>query len=236
MFSGQSAFEAAHDHVERAKLHAGGAYRLGRATELQANFWFKQGMSEKAKLEASCAADVYMKVGAATDVEDCRKLLRKIDGLNLDGAGESVHKRCHLLRALMCCLKIKRPLENLNNFSGFFTHFQVYSPIAHDIVQRGYPSSIYFQHVLLKHSDLEGLTDRGEKRRSSSRPLSLIIMDSGTLTVCLRKFLAPGRWLNAHRNEFRSMLCNVFSTCVYIKRVTVVWYPQPQENLTTEEK
>ena len=33
------------------------------------------------------------------------------------------------------------------------------------------------------------------------------------------------------------MLCDVFSACkVYIIHVTVVWDPQPQENLTTEEK
>jgi hypothetical protein len=60
MFSKESRFDAAHDHIERAKSHADNAYCLGRAMELQANFWFKQGMFEEAKLEASCAVDVYM--------------------------------------------------------------------------------------------------------------------------------------------------------------------------------
>ena len=93
-FSKQDRFEAAHDHVEHAKSYAfGDAYNLGRAMELQAGFWFKQHVFEKAKFEASCAVDVYMKVGATTDVEDCRELLRKIDGLDLDGAGEHFHKR-----------------------------------------------------------------------------------------------------------------------------------------------
>ena len=92
MFSEQSAFDAAHDHVERAKLHTDNPYYLGRATELRAGFWFEQGMFGEARLEASCAADVYMKVGAAQDIEGCGELLRVIGGLDLNGAGELFHR------------------------------------------------------------------------------------------------------------------------------------------------
>ena len=88
MFSKERRFDAAHDHIERAKSRADNAYCLGRAMELQANFWFKQGMFEKAKLEASRAVDVYRKVGAIKDIEDCSAFLRKINGLDLGDPGE----------------------------------------------------------------------------------------------------------------------------------------------------
>ena len=88
MFSEQDSFVAAHDHIEHAKLHADNAYNLGRAMELQANLWFKQRMFEKARLAASRAIDVYTKVGATRDIEDCRELLRRIGELDLDSAGE----------------------------------------------------------------------------------------------------------------------------------------------------
>ena len=87
VFSKQTRFDAAHDHIERAKSHADNAYCLGRAMEFQAGLWFKRGMFEKARLEASHAVDAYMKVGAVADAEDCGELLRGIDGLDLDDEG-----------------------------------------------------------------------------------------------------------------------------------------------------
>ena len=99
MFSEQSAFDAAHDHIERAKLHADSAYNLGRAMRLRADVWFEQDMLEEARLEASCAVDVFMKIGATKDVEICRELLMEIDGSDLDDTGKPSHKRCHLLCA-----------------------------------------------------------------------------------------------------------------------------------------
>jgi tetratricopeptide (TPR) repeat protein len=81
LFSAQYRFDSAHAHVERAKSHAVyDAYCLGRVTELHAWIWYKQGRHEEAKSEALCAADVYGKLGAAKDVEECRELLRKIEG------------------------------------------------------------------------------------------------------------------------------------------------------------
>ena len=86
LFSRECRFDDAHTHIERAKSHAvNNPYVLGRAMELQANFLYDQGMFENAKFEASCAINVYEKIGAASDVEDCRELLRKIDELDLDG-------------------------------------------------------------------------------------------------------------------------------------------------------
>jgi tetratricopeptide (TPR) repeat protein len=77
---GQGRFDDAHAHIEHAKSHAiNNAYHLGRAMELQADFWYRQRMLEKAKFEASRAADVYEKLGAAQDLGNCRELLRWID-------------------------------------------------------------------------------------------------------------------------------------------------------------
>ena len=79
MFSKESRFHAAHDHIERAKSHANNAYSLGHAIELQADVWFKQRMFEEAKLEASHAIDAYRKVGATKEIERCRVLLEELD-------------------------------------------------------------------------------------------------------------------------------------------------------------
>jgi len=80
LFSAQGRFDDAHAHIEHAKSHAANdEYNLCRAMELQAGFWFEQRRFEEAKSEALRAADVYEKLGATSDVEDCRELLRKID-------------------------------------------------------------------------------------------------------------------------------------------------------------
>ena len=85
LFAQEGRFDDAHAHIERAKSHAvNNPYILGHAMELQAGFWYDQRMYEKAKVEASCAINAYEKIGAASDVEDCRKLLRLIDE-DLDG-------------------------------------------------------------------------------------------------------------------------------------------------------
>ena len=152
-------------------LHADNAYNRGRAMGLRASLWFKQGMLEKARLEASRAVDAYGEVGATKGIEECTKLLGKIGELDLGGTGEPFHKRCHL-RALMRRLKVKRPLEDLSSCPGFFgrilvrvtnhyvstsTHscaFQVHYPTALGIAQHSYSNSTYCQHV---HSQTFGL-------------------------------------------------------------------------------
>ena len=81
VFFEEGKFDDAHAHIEHAKSHAANdAYHLGRAMELQAGFWCDQRMFDKAKSEASSAADVYEKIGATEDTERCREILGKIDG------------------------------------------------------------------------------------------------------------------------------------------------------------
>ena len=73
-------FDDAHAHVEQAKSHTvNNAYFLGRAMEQQARVWYKQRKLEEARSEASRAIDVYEKLGASRDVEDCRGLLQRIE-------------------------------------------------------------------------------------------------------------------------------------------------------------
>jgi tetratricopeptide (TPR) repeat protein len=73
-------FDEAHAHIEHAKSHAvNDGYRLGRTVEQQAWLWYHQGKFEEARTAASHAAEVYERVGATKDVEDCRDLLRKIE-------------------------------------------------------------------------------------------------------------------------------------------------------------
>ena len=80
LFFDQGRFEDAHTHIEWAKSHAvNDPYLLGRGMEHQAGFWYREGRLEEAKSEVLCAVDVYEKLGAANDVEECRKLLQKIE-------------------------------------------------------------------------------------------------------------------------------------------------------------
>ena len=80
LFLQENRLDDADTHIEHAKSHAANdAYHLGRAMELQARSWYKQSRLEEARSEVLCAADVYRKVGAAEDMEDCRKLLENID-------------------------------------------------------------------------------------------------------------------------------------------------------------
>ena len=104
IFFGEGRFDDAHTYIERAKSHAvNNAYDLGHAMELQADFWYDQRMFEKAKSEASSAADVYEKIGATEDAEDCRRLLRKIDGELLE--------RYHFLLVLTIHSQLREPSE-----------------------------------------------------------------------------------------------------------------------------
>jgi tetratricopeptide (TPR) repeat protein len=102
LFRNEGRFDDAHAHVERAKSHtADSVHNLGLATELQAGIWYKQQRFEEAKSEALRAADVYEKLGAAKDVEDCRKLLQKIEmELNTSVASGHSSLDCELIRIM----------------------------------------------------------------------------------------------------------------------------------------
>ena len=80
LFCGENRFDDAHIHVERAKSHTSNdIYYLGRAMELQAGFWYRECKFEEAKSEVLRAADVYERIGATKDLEDCRTLLRYVE-------------------------------------------------------------------------------------------------------------------------------------------------------------
>ena len=80
LFLNEGRLDDAQTHVELAKSHAtNSAYYLGYATEEQSAIWYEQDRLEEAKSEALRAADIYDKLGAAKDVERCRKFLRDIE-------------------------------------------------------------------------------------------------------------------------------------------------------------
>ena len=104
-FSSENRFDDAHTHIEHAKSHTiNDTYNMGRVMELQASFWYKECRFEEAKSEALRAVDAFEKVGAAKDVERCRKILQDIEGQtenlatsgqsDINGAGEP-WKMCH---------------------------------------------------------------------------------------------------------------------------------------------
>ena len=86
LFSDESRFDDANAHIERAKSHAvNNAYLLARAMKLQADFWYRQDRFEEAKAEALCAVGVFEGLGAATDVDRARELVRRIEAVMDDG-------------------------------------------------------------------------------------------------------------------------------------------------------
>ena len=81
LFHDQGRFDDAQIHAGRAKSHtANSVLNLGYAMEMKARVLYKQHRLEEARSEAQRTADVYEKLGpvAATDVEDCRRLLSMI--------------------------------------------------------------------------------------------------------------------------------------------------------------
>jgi len=80
LFRNQGRFDDAQTHIEHAKSHTGNdAYHLGYVTEQQAWNWYKQRRLEEARSEVLRAVDLYEKLGAAKDLESCRKLLRHVE-------------------------------------------------------------------------------------------------------------------------------------------------------------
>ena len=70
-------FDDAHTHIERAKAHTvNDSYLLGRAMELDAVLWYRQGRFGEAKSEALGALNSFEKLGATVDIERCRVILR----------------------------------------------------------------------------------------------------------------------------------------------------------------
>jgi tetratricopeptide (TPR) repeat protein len=69
-------------HIEQAKSYAvdgGMQYELGRATEMQAEVWYRELRLEDAKSEALDALQIYEKLGLAEDVSRCRRILQQVE-------------------------------------------------------------------------------------------------------------------------------------------------------------
>jgi tetratricopeptide (TPR) repeat protein len=72
--------DEANAHVEQAKSHAvNDAFKLGRATQMQASVWYRQLRLEEAKLEALHALEMYEGLGATKDAGTCKSLLQVIE-------------------------------------------------------------------------------------------------------------------------------------------------------------
>ena len=80
LFFDEDRFDDANAHLRHAKSLADNRpYHLARAMKLQARVWCQQCRFERAKSEALRAVEIFEKHGAERDVEDCRKLLRRIN-------------------------------------------------------------------------------------------------------------------------------------------------------------
>ena len=80
LFRDEDKFDDANVHISQAKSHtADSAYNLGRATEMQARIWYLGRRREDARAEVLRALEIYERLGAAVDVEDCREFLQEIE-------------------------------------------------------------------------------------------------------------------------------------------------------------
>ena len=113
LFLVESRLDEAQTHIERAKSHtANSAYHLGHVTQAQAFFWYEQDRFEEAKSEALCAANIYDKLGAAKDLERCRKLLRYIEEeLNTPVASGQSEPDCEFLQTALLLTSINFPFQ-----------------------------------------------------------------------------------------------------------------------------
>ena len=66
-------------HIGYAKSYTiNNTFLLGQVVYLQASLWYQQDRFEEAKSEALCGVDIFEKLGAIKDADDCRKLLQSI--------------------------------------------------------------------------------------------------------------------------------------------------------------
>ena len=88
-------FNNAHAHIEQAKPHAvHDAYQLGRAMDQQAWIWYRQGRLEEAKAEVLCALETFEKLGATSDVGQCRDFLRQIERATKRSGDSDPSRKC----------------------------------------------------------------------------------------------------------------------------------------------
>ena len=111
LFFNQGRFDDSLTHVERAKSYTvNDAYLMGRAMHLQAWFWHEQHRSREARSEALGAINAYEKVGATTDLEKCRDLLRDIEEEELTiSCGSDFNCACELAGIVLLLAHIDLP-------------------------------------------------------------------------------------------------------------------------------
>jgi len=81
LFVAKSRFDDAQAHIGRARSHvADNKYYLAYVTQVQAKLWYRQHKLEEARSEASQAADVFEKLGAARDLQSCQEFIWWIEG------------------------------------------------------------------------------------------------------------------------------------------------------------
>jgi tetratricopeptide (TPR) repeat protein len=80
LFRDEGGFDDANAHLEEAKSYTtNNAYNTGRAMEMQAQAWYRQGRLDKSTSEALRALEIFEKLGAEEAARDCRELLRVIE-------------------------------------------------------------------------------------------------------------------------------------------------------------
>jgi len=80
LFLDEEKFDDAQSHIQHTKPHViDNQYLLARVVHLQAGFWYKQGRRREVKSEALSAIDIYERIGAVGDLEECRRLLSRIE-------------------------------------------------------------------------------------------------------------------------------------------------------------
>jgi tetratricopeptide (TPR) repeat protein len=80
LFRDEHKFDDANFHIEQAKSHAvNNMYGLGCCMRGQATIWLLQHRLEDARSEVLHALEIFEKLGASNDIENCRKLLQTVE-------------------------------------------------------------------------------------------------------------------------------------------------------------
>ena len=80
LFLYEGDFSDAHSHIERAKPHTvDNAFLLGRVVVLQAAVYYQQRMLSEATSETVRALEIFGRLGALGNAEECERLLRDIE-------------------------------------------------------------------------------------------------------------------------------------------------------------
>ena len=120
-------FDDGHARIERAISYTvNNAHDLGKAIVLQAVLWHKQHRSEEARFEFEVlrVVDIFEKLGATQDVENCRTLLQRIQRESnspvASGQLREFLRWCDFLHVLTSHSRLKEPNESIHGHIEFF--------------------------------------------------------------------------------------------------------------------